>query len=91
MKSLKARRDKLAKKILRGYLPQDSSMKEVRAFHRCFNVGFYAAVAEMMPEIEKLVKALDEIEGGLHDPFDDAETARQALTKFKEFMEENNG
>lgn len=81
MTNLKARRDELIaefqkdKEYLEGYL-------------WFYTAGFDAAIAELRPEIDKLVKALEKFVVKVEHEYCGCNSCdgKNALTKFKEFM-----
>lgn len=107
MKTLEQRRDELAHEFAAGNFdgdePSIGSTHAVELSFRDlfegdrenFKHGFDAAVAELRPEIEKLVKALEQCGHDYcidpHPVFRCQCPKHKTLTKFKEFMGDNNG
>lgn len=90
MSELKKKRDELADKFTRDV---DGVSQSVLSPKGCYEAGFDAAVAELRPEIEKLVEALEvtlsryeDMNGGFFD--EESKRIRDALTNFKQFMGE---
>lgn len=81
MTNLKSRRDELIKFYDEAH--ENSEPTSCYGFH--FSRGFDAAISELKPEIEKLVKALGQVSGCFNCD-GCRETAIEALTNFKEFM-----
>lgn len=82
MTNLKSRRNQLAHEYCYSSTNYGDFMP--------FKSGFDAAISELKPEIEKLVKALEfyaarHVDDCLWD-WRGVSAAREALTKFKEFM-----
>lgn len=96
MTKLKQRRDELAcnyvtHEVCFSGLEYPLSGKTYKNCVQSYKSGFDAAVAELMPEIEKLIEALEvtlsryeDMNGGFFD--EESKRVRDALTNFREFM-----
>lgn len=83
MKTLEQRRDELADKVV-SKISDDFYAYDDGHLYELFRAGFDAAVAELMPEIEKLVEALEFYSKHHHHIYTTAPNfANEALTNVR--------